>query len=267
MSRTTFINLAYILRIVVLGAIAGCSHYVREYSILESLPSLYPGSDISAPNLDSLHNVSAGLDGHVGMVMADGHDRITTPGLHVASRYSISDEAEMGINGGVQFTADGNYPYLNLDGKFLLTGAPLYLGADCGLGGGFSPVNWIAMVHLTFIGGVDLLDGALVPYLAPRAAFFWYTWKREYNEEWISSLSFAECPLFGGDAGVTLSVPLGDDLLNIKPGVTIMVGQEPVLERVTFRVIQPFLSFQYCFLKSSADRGATKRSGCLFKLP
>ena len=89
MSRTAFINLAYILRIVVLGVlgtIAGCSHYVREYSILESLPSLYPGSDISAPNLDSLHDVSAGLDSHIGMVMADGHDQSTTPGLHGASR-------------------------------------------------------------------------------------------------------------------------------------------------------------------------------------
>jgi hypothetical protein len=267
MMRTNLIRAAVALGFSILGVFPGCSHYVREYSILESLPSLYGGSDIGAANLDSLYNVSAGLDGHVGMIAAEGEDRITTPGLHVASRWSLSEETEMGVNGGVQFTTDGNYPYINVDGKFLLTGSSLYLGADCGLGGGFSPVNWIALVHLTFIGGADLFGGAVVPYLAPRAAYFWYTWKREYTEGLISSMSYSECPLFGGDAGITLSVPVGDDLLRIKPGVTVLVGREPVLDRVTFNLIQPFLSFQYCFLKSSADRGAAKRDGCILKLP
>ncbi len=261
------------IRIAVLGsfiglfACLGCSHFVREYSILESLPSLYAGSDIGADNLDSLSNVSAGLDAHVGVIAADGHDQITTPGLHVASRYSLTDQTEMGFNGGLQFTADGNFPYLNIDGKYLVTGSRLYLGADCGLGGGFSSVNWIALIHLTFIGGVDLFNGVLIPYLAPRAAYFWYTWKREYISGVISAISFAECPLFGGDAGLTLSLRVGDDQLRIKPGVTVMVGREPVREQVHFQLIQPFLSLQYCFRKSSVERGPTEGHGCFLKLP
>lgn len=233
------------IELFVLATLIGCGTTVHYYGVMDSAPFVEYSSTVTPDQNDGPNGWSLACSGKFLHVSTDNDSTVQCAGFMLPMiRKRFNDVVDVGytFSFNTRITGDDDtYPYNLIDVAFSLGRKPVEIVIDPGLGLGLGDPGFTGDVRLNVLFGVPIKEDRFNLWVVPRFIGMFYTWRRvshglDHDDD------IALSAVWGVATGVTYCVPLGGKKIRFVPGLTLGVGREPQLARITYYVVQP--SFQ-----------------------
>lgn len=228
---------------------SACSHAEILHSVLESSPYIDHSMHSNAIRVTGKTGLAVFLNGYYDRMTTDTDTTIDVYNGQVGLRGRFMDVGDAGFTFNTTFDDSKLYGYGIMDIKFYLLDEKVGLYPDIGFGAGMGTFAWSFDTRMSIGVNVKVLEDVASIYAAPRLIGLMYPYYEEISGGITVSYSYAMMPLYGFNAGMTFSVPIeqnGIDLL-ITPNINYLLGHEPKGDQVDVSVFQAGCSFGITF--------------------
>lgn len=237
----------YLVVMVVVSVVVGCTYYHQDISILESVPYVDYGCEMSPDPIDG--SAGFGVGGRNLKTSTDVDTTVNSAGPDLLFRVRHG-RVEMGYSATFSPQRDHFLPYGLIDLKIFFADNPVIIAPDLAAGMGVGKAGFMFDGRTSLTIGLSLFDGFVNPYVAPKVILFFYPYEKSGI---VPTLKWTACGISGVSGGLGFSIPLEVEEEKVTksvkfiPEVSYFSGREPKQNRVGFNMLQLGGSLLFAF--------------------